>query len=137
MKHSLHEDAAHYKDFYDSKKQGNGHVLSIYQSKASQAAKESFFEMSHTHWKNVGEFLAYLTDILPATGFLGGEVPGEADFHLAAWLARISAAGGGKKSDDGWKKLPNELGFESNVAKYWAAWAGRESWKQVYGESLH
>ncbi|KZP16757.1 hypothetical protein FIBSPDRAFT_865507 [Athelia psychrophila] len=143
-KHSAHEDGADHKDFYDSKIQGNGHVLSIYQSKTSPSAKENFFAMSTAHWDKLRKFiLEDLRDDLPAQGFLGGDVPGEADFHVAAWLARIAAAGGAKKTEDGLKMLQNEVGPEAespipdNVASYWNAWVKRESWAQVYGQDLH
>lgn len=84
--------------------------------------------------------LEELPDILPESGFLGGDKPGEDDFHLAAWLARIaSVAGGGDSSKDGARAIEKELGKATpeKVVSYWTAWSGRKSWQEVYANGLH
>ena len=85
----------------------------------------------------------FIKDILPGylpdSGFIGGERPGEDDFHVAAWLARIAATLGGDAGKDGVHALEKELGVPvpDKVANYWAAWSERESWKITYREGLH
>ncbi|KAF7968195.1 hypothetical protein HWV62_31670 [Athelia sp. TMB] len=139
-KHSEHEDAVVHREFYDSKIATNGHILSLYQSKLSDDARAAFFKKSDKNWANIRKFIFEdLHNSLPAQGFLGGEVPGEDDFYIAAWLARITAASGAKKSDDGPKVLQEQFKapVPDNVVTYWSGWVKRESWTRVYGESLH
>jgi hypothetical protein len=102
--------------------------------------KIGFFEQSKAHWDAVRSFiLNILPAYLPNSGFVGGVKPGEDDFHVAAWLARIASARGAKKTEQGLKELEKEVGMSvpEKVAKYWNAWAQRESWKTVYQDGLH
>jgi hypothetical protein len=76
---------------------------------------------------------------LPETGFIGGAEPGEDDFHVGAWLARVTWVCGGNKEADGYKALEKELNVEvpPKIVSYWKAWAVRPSWQKVYAETLH
>lgn len=102
--------------------------------------KAGFFEKSKAHTDSVSSFLyEVLPEHLPNSGFLGGARPGEADFHVGAWLARIAAVSGAKQSDEGLQTLEKAFGkavFES-VALYWNAWIYRASWNKVYAAGLH
>ena len=72
---------------------------------------------------------------LPESGLIGGERPGEDDFHVGAWLARIVSTTGGKEVS----ALEAELGqpVPPKVVSYWNAWSERDSWKKVYAQGLH
>ena len=114
----------------------NGGILAIYQSKVSNEVKGVFFDQSKRHWENLNAFiLDELPKILPEKGFLGGDNPGEDDFHLGAWLARIVATTGGKDVS----ALEAELGqsVPPKIVAYWATWSVRDSWKKVYAQGLH
>ncbi|TRM65815.1 hypothetical protein BD626DRAFT_566468 [Schizophyllum amplum] len=73
--------------------------------------KNGFFKQSQSVFENV---LTYLYTILPKklpdSGFLGGEVPGEDDFHLGAWLTRIALTCGAQSADDGLEKIAASFG---------------------------
>lgn len=101
--------------------------------------KESFYASSTKHWENVFAFiLNELPGLLPETKFVDGDIPGETDYHLAAWLARIGVVCGGTPAADGYKALEKTLQapVPAKVAAYWAAWTERPGWKQIYGERL-
>ncbi|KIJ68253.1 hypothetical protein HYDPIDRAFT_124532 [Hydnomerulius pinastri MD-312] len=139
-RYSSHPDAAKHQDFYDSKLAGNGFILSVYQAKAAEHAKKAFLQKSTAHWNELNEFISKeLPALLPETEFLGGSEPGEDDFHLGAWLARIASVAGGGKEHDGVRAL--EKGFKGavhpKVARYWTAWSSRESWQEAYVQGLH
>jgi len=140
-KHSKRPEAAPFKSFYDAKIPGNGGVLAIYKGEAPEEAKQAFFKQSQTHWETISSFILNdLPGILPESGFLGGAEPGEDDFHLGAWLARLANAAGQKEVDkEGYKALEKETKkpIPSKVAAYWAAWSERPSWKKVYANGLH
>ncbi len=130
-----------FEEFYADKIAGNGGLLDIYRGNALEATKDGFFQQSQDHFANVG---AYILQSLPKrlpedTAFLGGDIPGEDDFHLGAWLARIAATVGATKSEEGLAALKDAFGAEvpDPVAAYWKAWSSRDSWKDVYGEGLH
>ncbi len=105
------------------------------------AVKDGFFTQSVQHWETLA---AYITNELPAalpeTGpFLGGAAPGEDDFHLGAWLARLVFLTQGTADKDGYKSLEKERKgpVSPKVAAYWAAWVERYSFKKVYVNGLH
>ncbi len=105
-----------------------------------EEAKQGFFKHSIAHWQTIANFI--LVDLpakLPESGFLGGETPGEDDFHLAAWLARVAFLTGGKNDKDGYKALEKETKepVPAKVVTYWQAWASRPSFKKVYQNGLH
>ncbi|KZS93135.1 hypothetical protein SISNIDRAFT_102008 [Sistotremastrum niveocremeum HHB9708] len=128
------------KSFYDAKLAGNGALNSFYAGTASDDAKAAFFTQSQGHWESLKEFiLKTLPGYLPSSGFIAGEKPGEADFHVGAWIARIGAVVGGSPDSKGVLALEKELGepVPARVQAYWAAWSERESWKQLYKDGLH
>ncbi|KZT42559.1 hypothetical protein SISSUDRAFT_1116836 [Sistotremastrum suecicum HHB10207 ss-3] len=128
------------KSFYDAKLAGNGALNSFYAGTASDDAKAAFFTQSQGHWASLKEFiLKTLPGYLPSSGFIAGEKPGEADFHVGAWIARIGAVVGGSPDSKGVLALEKELGepVPARVQAYWAAWSERESWKQLYKDGLH
>lgn len=139
-KHCATEGAAAYKNFYDNKLADNGHILAIYQSSVSSSIKNEFFKKSKSHWDAIRSFiLDILPTYLPESGFIGGTRPGEDDFHVAAWLARIAFVSGAEEAGHGLKELEKEVGspIPMKVAKYYRNWVQRESWKKVYADGLH
>jgi len=139
-KHAQLPEAAAFKSFYEEKKALNGGVLAIYKGEVPEDAKLGFFAQSKAHWETIVAFIMKdLPATLPSSGFLGGAEPGEDDFHLGAWLARIANLRGGTVDKDGYKALELETRqpVPAKVASYWAAWSERQSWKTVYANGLH
>ena len=139
-KHADLPEAAEFKAFYDSKKAANGGILAIYKGEVSEDVKQGFFQQSVAHWQTIANFiLVDLPASLPESGFLGGGTPGEDDFHLAAWLARIAFLTGGTNDKDGYKALEKETKepIPAKVVAYWQAWVERPSFKKVYQNGLH
>ncbi|KAI1797809.1 hypothetical protein LXA43DRAFT_268290 [Ganoderma leucocontextum] len=139
-KHADLPEAAEFRAFYEAKKVANGGILAIYKGAVPEEAKQSFFKHSIAHWQTIANFI--LVDLpvkLPDSGFLGGETPGEDDFHLAAWLARVAFLTGGTNDKDGYKALAKETKepVPAKVVAYWQAWAERPSFKKVYQNGLH
>ncbi|KAJ3933608.1 MAG: hypothetical protein NXY57DRAFT_1037494 [Lentinula lateritia] len=135
-KYSLHPEAEPHKAFYDEKIASNGAFLTLYQGKAS---KDEFFAQSHTHFHNIATFFKEsLVSYLPENGFICGEIPGEDDYHLGAWLTRIAAALGAKNKDEAIPAFEKGFGapIPGQVVSYWQAWTERPSWIKVYPE-LH
>ncbi|TDL28688.1 hypothetical protein BD410DRAFT_834737 [Rickenella mellea] len=135
LKHAATVEAKPYEDFYTKKIAGNGGLLSIYNGTAPGEAKDGFFKQSNAHWDNLRVFInSELPAALPDHGFIGGDRPGEADFHVGAWLARIVSLFGTDIND-----LTNNLGgpVPKKVDTYWKAWSSRDSWKEVYADGLH
>jgi hypothetical protein len=97
-----------------------------------------WFEKSNQHWSDVKTFIdLVLPSLLPASGFVDGAAPGEADFHVAAWLARTAGVCGAKIDDV--TPLGEALGLtlDANIVAYFNAWKVRDSWKKMYAEGLH
>jgi hypothetical protein len=115
-------------------------MLAVMTGKAPEEHKAGFFDKSQAHFDSVkaGVF-ELLPGFLPTSGFLGGEVSGEDDFHVGAWLTRIVATCGAKSADDGLAALEAVYGapVPAKVAAYWGAWTARPSWKTVYAGGLH
>lgn len=140
LKYSQTPEAAPFKSFYDTKLASNGAVLSIYTGSAPPSTTQAFFAHSRAHWQHIVEFLTVrLPAVLPERGFLGGAQPGEDDFHLGAWIARIAFLLGGSQDKDGCKAFEKETkqAPDPKLAAYWAAWSERASWKTVYASGLH
>lgn len=139
-KFSVTDEAAPFKSFYDEKIAGNGHLLNIYTHKAPAHVKDGFFGVSNAHWANLRTFIVETLPVyLPESGFIGGEKPGEDDFHVAAWLARIVATLSGAADKDGVQVLEKEVDgpVPAKIVSYWAAWTERQSWKVTYSGGLH
>lgn len=137
-KHAPTPAAVEYSSFYKEKIAGNGALLAIYQDKVGADSKGAFFEKSKQHWASLKKFIvSELPAYLPDSGFIGGDKPGEDDFHVGGWLARIVATVGG--SDISALTGPEELNqaIPPKVEAYWKLWSGRESWKTVYADGLH
>ncbi|EIN13551.1 hypothetical protein PUNSTDRAFT_109749 [Punctularia strigosozonata HHB-11173 SS5] len=139
--YSAHPEASAHSAFYGAKKQGNGGILAIYEGKSSEDTKNAFIAQSQRHWVNIARFVTdVLPERLPERGFVGGERPGEDDFHVGAWLARVVATLGGRNDKDGVQVLEKELDGKKlppQVVNYWASWIQRPSWQKVYSEGLH
>ncbi|KDQ59658.1 hypothetical protein JAAARDRAFT_192153 [Jaapia argillacea MUCL 33604] len=94
-----------FKPFYTEKPASNGGLLAIYESTIPPNTTSDFFTQSQVHWANIKSFIY---DILPVAlantqgPFLRGLKPGEDDFHVEGWLARIvSMIPGAHKGTDG------------------------------------
>lgn len=138
-KHSVLPEAEAHKSFYEGKLASNGGLLALFKGEAPPAAKDDLFAKSQAHFDNVKSFLyGSLLSYLPESGFIGGDIPGEDDYHLCAWLTRIVASVGGKSKDDSLAAVEKAFGgpVPSKIVSYWGAWTGRSSWTKVYA-SLH
>ncbi|EJT97805.1 hypothetical protein DACRYDRAFT_71470 [Dacryopinax primogenitus] len=127
------------KAYYATKLPTLGYLNSIY-TDAPQDKVDAFVDTSVKHMQRVNEFILHtLPTCLPESGFVEGSTPGEADFHLAAWIARISLLAGAPTAAEAQGALEKELGekLPEKVAKYIEAWAGTEAWKEVYADGLH
>ena len=127
--------ASEHSDLYQAKIAANSGLKAIYEGLAPLQVKNGFFDTSTKHWARICSFvLSELPPVLPDEGFIGGEKPGEDDFHLGAWLAIVGVLGG-----DNVGALAAELGQDvpEKIMKYWKTWSERESWKIVYAEGLH
>ncbi len=131
---------AEYATFYKEKDAANSALVKIYTKGAPDELTKPFFEQSQANWDTVSSLI--YTDLpkhLPESGFIGGANPGEADWHVAAWIGRIGSILGAKSSPDGWESLSQLKGGQpvpKKVQNYWAAWANRDSWKSVYAAGL-
>lgn len=85
-----------------------------------------------------------LPSYIPSGAYRSGtDEPGEEDFHLVAWLTRITPAllcGDMRDmSYVGLKALGRQLGrpVPEEVMVYCTKWADRESWKNVYIRGMY
>jgi len=130
-----------YAAFYKQKDEENRPGVQIYSEGAPDELTKPFFEQSQANWDAIGSLI--YTDLpkhLPESGFVGGDAPGEADWHVAAWIARIGAVLGAKATPGEWETLSQLKGGEpvpKKVQNYWDAWANRESWNSVYASGLY
>jgi len=75
--------------------------LAIVKGEAPEEHKTGFFTRSQEHFDSVKTaVLVVVPGFLPDSGFIGGNVPGEDDFHVGAWLTRIAATTGAKSADE-------------------------------------
>ncbi|KAG8740617.1 hypothetical protein FRC12_015937 [Ceratobasidium sp. 428] len=126
------------KDFYKDKLAFNGFLSSVYAEEPSDEVTKGWFDKSAQHWSDVKAFVSTeLPSLLPESGFVDGEAPGEADFHVAAWLARTAGVTGAKPDDV--TPLGEALGLtlDPKIVAYFDSWKARESWKKMYAEGLH
>jgi len=137
---SVTPEAAKFKKFYDGKIAANGGLLKVYKGEVPVEAKQGFFQASKNHIDNIRDLiLNKIAPKLPSSGFLGGEVPGEDDFHLIGWLARIVSTVFASNDANGILAYEKELGVPvpPSVVSYWKLWAERDSFKTVYAGGLH
>lgn len=136
-KYAASPEGAEFSEFYQAKIKGNGAIQKIYKG---ETANTEFFATSTAHWNAIVEYLTKdLPAILPDSGFIGGSEPGEDDFHVGAWLARVAWVSGADKDSEGYKALEKEVGgpVHPKIVAYWKAWSARPSWQKVYAETLH
>ncbi|KAJ7655102.1 hypothetical protein DFH06DRAFT_1201604 [Mycena polygramma] len=139
-KYAQEAGAEEFKAFYETKKAQNGGLLAIVTGKAPEEHKNGFFSKSGAHFASVKTAVfEVVPGALPESGFLGGDAPGEDDFHLGAWLTRIAATTGAKTADDAVEAMNTAYGEKvpAKVVAYWGAWTARPSWKKVYAGGLH
>ncbi|KIK71206.1 hypothetical protein GYMLUDRAFT_52331 [Collybiopsis luxurians FD-317 M1] len=135
--HSALPEAEVHRSFYEEKIASNGAFLALFQDEAPQTAKDEFFSRSQAHFKEIKEFFnGALSSYLPSNGFIGGNIPGEDDYHLCAWITRIAASLGAKKKEEAIPTFENsfEVPIPPKIASYWQAWTERPSWNKVYPE---
>ncbi|CAE6435090.1 unnamed protein product [Rhizoctonia solani] len=126
------------KVWYKGKLEFNGFLSSVYAEGASSDVTSGWFDKSNQHWENVKAFItSELPNFLPESGFIDGVVPGEADFHVAAWLARTAGVSGAKIDDVAPLGEALDLSLDPKIVAYFNAWKVRDSWKKVYEEGLH
>jgi len=133
-------EAAQFKAFYDEKIAANGGLLKVYKYEVPEEAKNGFFKVSSGHIANIRDLiLNTISTKLPADGFLGGAKPGEDDYHLIGWLARIASTVFAPNDATGIVAYEKELGVPvpPSVVSYWKRWAERSSFKTVYAGGLH
>lgn len=126
------------KTWYKDKLEFNGYLSSVYAEGAPEDITSKWFDKSNQHWSDVKAFIgSELPTLLPESGFVDGEAPGEADFHVTAWLARTAGVCGATTEDI--TPLGEALGLtlDTKIVAYFDAWKVRESWKKMYGEGLH
>ncbi|CAK5279961.1 unnamed protein product [Mycena citricolor] len=142
-KYSKAPEGAVFKQFYDAKmqdNQGKFGLLSIIKGDAPEEHNAAFFAQSKAHYKNLQYAIQeLLPSVLPERGFIGGDIPGEDDFHLAAWLTRLAAASGAKTADEALPALEAFYGapVPVKVKSYWNSWVELPSWKKIYGAGLY
>ncbi|KAG8714577.1 hypothetical protein FRC08_011725 [Ceratobasidium sp. 394] len=126
------------KQFYKEKLEFNGFLSSVYAEEPSAEVTSGWFDKSNQHWSDVKAFVSTeLPSLLPDSGFVDGAAPGEADFHVAAWLARTAGVCGAKPDEVA--PLGEALGLtlDPKLVAYFDAWKVRDSWKKMYAEGLH
>ncbi|KAF8605106.1 hypothetical protein BDV93DRAFT_471034 [Ceratobasidium sp. AG-I] len=126
------------KAFYKEKLEFNGFLSSVYAEGAGPEATSGLFAKSTQHWADVKAFVeTELPKYLPTSGFIDGAAPGEADFHVAAWLARTAGVSGASPDNVAPLGKALEITLDPKVVAYFDAWKVRESWKTLYAEGLH
>ena len=124
-------------EFLQVKSAVNGGVLAIYEGRAPPGSTEAFFAMSTKLWENIRKFIIHdLPKVLPDEGFIGGQEPGEDDFHLVGWLARVIGVIGGTDACPNVLKPEFKQDVPEKLLKYWRLWSSRESFKAVYADGL-
>ncbi|GMK58030.1 hypothetical protein CspeluHIS016_0500620 [Cutaneotrichosporon spelunceum] len=135
------EDTGEFETFIKEKQKFNGTLLSLYTGEADDDTVKKVYSDANAQWKNAGDFIrGEVTHILRKTpgSYLGGaSVPGEADYHLITWLARIITDAGGKAgsvSGEAFAALQARIGpepIDPVVAGYWDSWTQRASFKKL------
>ncbi|BEI82183.1 hypothetical protein CcaverHIS002_0300510 [Cutaneotrichosporon cavernicola] len=137
----LATEGGEFADFILAKQKFNGTLLSFYTGNPDEATRQKIYADANGQWKSAGEFIrGEVTHILRKTpgSYLGGaSTPGEADYHLITWLARIiTDAGGaaGSVSGEAFAALQKRIGpepIDPVVAGYWDGWTQRPSFKKL------
>jgi len=125
-----------HKAFWEKKLAGNTVLFDVYEG---NTPADDFIAESKTLASSIASFINQkLPSYLPDSGFIGGSKPGEDDFHVIAWLARVVALVGGSPAPDGIKPLEGLLGgpVPPKVEKYWVTWTDTKGWKVVFKNGL-
>ncbi|KAJ7806356.1 hypothetical protein B0H14DRAFT_2610519 [Mycena olivaceomarginata] len=78
-----------------------GGLLEIFTRKAPADVQAGYFVQLQVHFDAVRSALFEVyPELLPTSGFIGGEVLGEDDFHMIAWVTRIAFIIGTTSSAD-------------------------------------
>ncbi|KAF7322263.1 hypothetical protein HMN09_00003700 [Mycena chlorophos] len=117
-------------------------LLAVVKGTAPPEHLAGFYAKSQAHFASIKTaLLEVFPAFLPTTGFIGGDVPGEDDFHAGAWLTRIAQTAGATSAEDGLDKLAahyhDGAPMPEQIVSYWAAWTVRDSWKKVYAGGPH
>ncbi|CED82313.1 Thioredoxin-like fold [Phaffia rhodozyma] len=120
-----------FKNFYEEKIKYNSYFVKIYSGEASDEELKEYYAKGKKLWSNIGSFLSgdlvkFLQNDRKGT-FFAGNTPGEVDFHVIAWLARIITSGGGV---EGVEKLTGKP-LDKSVKGYYESWTSRESFKKL------
>ncbi|KAI0348610.1 hypothetical protein BDW22DRAFT_1424764 [Trametopsis cervina] len=136
-KYSAAPDAAPFLEFYTNKLVGVNHLAKLFGGEVPTA---DWYALSTKHWGDIATFINVdLPALLPESGFIDGAEPGEDDFHVGAWLTRVSWVAGATNDPEGLKPIEKELGgpVPAKVVAYWKAWQKRPSFQKVYKQTLH
>ncbi|KAJ6528796.1 hypothetical protein DFH09DRAFT_1327614 [Mycena vulgaris] len=91
-KNAQSPEASPYKAFYDDKIAFNTGMLAFYTDTAPPAEKAAFFAQSTAHFTALKRaVLEVFPAFLPASGFIARAAPGEDNFRVGGWFARIAA----------------------------------------------
>ncbi|CAG7847430.1 SubName: Full=Uncharacterized protein {ECO:0000313/EMBL:CCA68190.1} [Serendipita indica DSM 11827] len=108
-------------------------LSAIYTPGTSSDLNAPYFKASQNNWNAVANFtLRVLSTHLPEQGFLGRDIPGEADYHVGAWPACITNILGAKNEAGAWKSFEAFGPVPKSLRKYLDAWTTRKSWNTVY-----
>ncbi|KAJ6508855.1 hypothetical protein C8R45DRAFT_969051 [Mycena sanguinolenta] len=138
--HEPDSDAAPYRAFYEGKLAENTGMRALFTGTARTEEQAAFFTASQAHFETVKQAVfEVFPAFLPESGFIGGAVPGEDDFHAGAWFTRIAAIFGATAAEEGLAAFEKAYGapVPAKVAAYWEAWTRRASWRKVYAKWLH
>lgn len=126
------------KAFYDAKLAANTGVLAVYTPGAPDEVVTPYFKATQDSLDAIGNFITTtLPQYLPEHGFIGGDVPGEADFHLGAWMSKVAVSLGAKNEKGQFSVFSIFGAVPTKVANYWDAWVSKESWNYVYKNGLY
>ncbi|KAL1413633.1 hypothetical protein Q8F55_001411 [Vanrija albida] len=129
---------AEFKAFLEGKQRANGHLLEFFTGNPDQEARTALYTSAQQLWDHAGQFIrGEVTHLLKKSNgsYLNGQEPGEADYHLITWLARIiTNAGVQPNSISGvaLKAVQERTGgqeIDPVVAGFWDSWTQRESFK--------
>jgi len=126
------------KPFYDKRIASLSNLYAILNGQAPEKVKQAYFSDSIALWDGIKTFTIQTLPAAIAEGpFIGGSRPGVDDFHVGAWLARISNLLGAEKSEGGVSALEKGFGpLPEKVKAFWAAWIARDSWVKVYPDNV-
>lgn len=129
-----------FKSFLEKKQKDNQQLLDFYNGNPDDAAKQQHYAATKEMWRSAGIVIrGVLTQAIQKNGgtYAGGDKPGEADFHIITWLARMATNAGvepGASASEAIGKLRDYTGghaIDPSVEKYWDAWSKRDSFKKI------